>query len=319
MKPPTSFFANPKSIKVAIAIIIFGATSIAFFIMLLFGVIQEHLAGGFCTYQVGISFILDSFGKDDIAGALKEMCAERSANKEEGMGQRNIGSGAVEGRGEGIDNLFYEVSGEQCFPVVQNSLNFVNYNFGNRRETCVEKDASGNCMDSEYLRCHAGVDILTKAPGHVVAVADGVVSNMYSFYGCKNGWGGAGEVWAIIIDHGDYTINYGEIDADKIAKSIVKGSTVKAGQVLGVASRCGMLHLELYENDVAENERWYPPEGASPIPATPKNYCRDNYMSTIPPDLADPTSSNPTSFSGLGNLENYICSEQISNEGETVS
>jgi murein DD-endopeptidase MepM/ murein hydrolase activator NlpD len=64
-----------------------------------------------------------------------------------------------------------------------------------------------------------------------------------------------------MINHGQYTINYAEIDADKFASGIRIGANVTAGQLLGVAGHCGMLHFELYQGKLSNNKRWYPPSG----------------------------------------------------------
>ena len=60
-----------------------------------------------------------------------------------------------------------------CFPLKQNSLSRVSVNWGGAR---------GN-----GARCHAGIDVYTKSPGHVIAVEEGIVTNIFNFLTCKNG------------------------------------------------------------------------------------------------------------------------------------
>lgn len=135
----------------------------------------------------------------------------------------------------------YGSIGGQCFPVAPDSLARVSWNWKGARD-------GGK-------RNHAGIDIYTKSPGTIIATADGTVTAVYRFYTCKSGWSGPGTVWAVLINHGDYTINYGEIDEGKVA--VKKGDKVVAGQFLGIAGHCGMLHMEVYKGSVSANTAWY--------------------------------------------------------------
>lgn len=181
----------------------------------------------------------------------------------------------------GTATATYQSVGGQCFPVASDSFNFISWNWGARRTS----ETGGG-------RCHAGIDIYTKGQGQVVALADGTVTSVGHFYSCKGG-----EVDRVIINHGSYTINYGEINSGAEASGIKNGAHVKAGQVIGVATNCGMLHLELYNGSVSTNSHWYPPGGAA---IGNGNYCRDNYMSTKPPELQDPTNT-------IKNLQGKMC------------
>ncbi len=168
-----------------------------------------------------------------------------------------------------------------CFPLKQDSFDHVSWNFGDRR--------------GGGARCHVGIDIYTNAPGKVIAIADGtVVATSTSFLTCDDGWGisneglSSGEAGKIVVYHPSLgkTVNYGEIDANKMA-AVTIGQSISKGQELGIASYCGMLHFELYEGKVDDSERWYPPSGQS-VPAV-SNYCRDNYLATKSPNIMDPT------------------------------
>jgi murein DD-endopeptidase MepM/ murein hydrolase activator NlpD len=153
-----------------------------------------------------------------------------------------------------------------CFPVGSNSLNHVSWNWGSKR--------------SDGKRCHAGVDIFTKGTGQVFAMADGKVINNFFFYKCSGGNSNA-----ILVDHGSFVALYGEINSD--TATITTGSTIKAGQFLGNATYCGMLHFELYTQGTTINYRWSPPDGRTV--GSEANYCRNNYLSTKPSHLIDPT------------------------------
>ncbi len=174
----------------------------------------------------------------------------------------------------GVKGANYPSIGGKCFPVASNSFKRISWNWGNKR--------------SSGKRCHAGIDIYTKSPGHVIAISDGVITGISkNFYDCRSGWTGPGKVGKIMINHGEYTINYAEIDVDKFASGIRVGKTVKAGEFLGVAGHCGMLHLELYKGKTSNSARWYPPSGKRVGGGA--NYCRTHYLSTKPPNLLDPS------------------------------
>lgn len=172
------------------------------------------------------------------------------------QGVVNINPG--EGFGVAVDG--------SCFPVSSNSLRNVSWNWGSRR--------------SDGKRCHAGVDILTKGPGEVLALSDGRVIGNFFFYKCSGQ-----NTNAIMINHGNFVALYGEINSNTAQLGV--GTEVQAGQFLGSATYCGMLHLELYRAGTTVNYLWRPPNGQL-VPATP-NYCRTNYLSTKPERLLDPT------------------------------
>jgi len=178
----------------------------------------------------------------------------------------------------------------QCFPVAENSID-QNQGACGGGLTC----NFGSCR-SEGERCHVGYDIFTKSPGHILAIAPGTVTNIAHFYHCKDGWGGQGNVKQVIVDHGDYVVNYGEIDEGKV--EVKEGDSVIAGQILGVASHCGMLHFELYEDGVTQNIRWFP---TNPITSCEKNICRRNHLSTKDSKIQDPTET-------INNLKDNLCS-----------
>ncbi len=155
-----------------------------------------------------------------------------------------------------------------CFPLAQNSLRRISYNWGNARD-------SG-------ARCHAGVDIITQGDGTVVAIDDGIVTQVIrSFYTCSGGPSGA-----IMIYHPSLgkTANYGEINSGDIRVNI--GDRINKGQILGHATACGMLHFELYDGQISTNQRWKPTAGST-VQQT-QHYCVDNFQATKPSSLANP-------------------------------
>ncbi len=168
-----------------------------------------------------------------------------------------------------------------CFPIEKESFSKNLNDWGNNRGP---------------NRCHAGIDLLTKDPGKVfidngvIAIDDGVVTNIFGFTSCKDGWNGPGKAIALLIYHPNLgkTINYGEIDDGGLAPNIKVGSKVMKGQYLGRAGHCGMLHLELYSGQQTKNTRWLPLTGQKATGY--RNKCAKEFLSTKPDTLEDPTS-----------------------------
>ncbi len=131
-------------------------------------------------------------------------------------------------------------------------------------------------------RTHAGIDLYAKHRDIVVAVADGEVK---SFRWFTQG------TFALVIDHGDFVMNYGEVardsltqyrlatplfrDGDRVKPFIgishgsrrarefpfigPLGSTVTAGQPIarvGLLSRSSMLHTEFYTPGSFRTAQW---------------------------------------------------------------
>jgi murein DD-endopeptidase MepM/ murein hydrolase activator NlpD len=140
---------------------------------------------------------------------------------------------------------------------------------------------SGRCIGyrrSNGARAHCGIDLCAKHGDVVVAVDDGTIVGFYHFYR---------GTFALLIDHGDYVINYGEVDRSSLDKFGLKtprfkdgtkergattrvltssdiekygseypwlateGSSVSAGQniaIIGKMNRSSMLHFEMYSS-----------------------------------------------------------------------
>ena len=127
---------------------------------------------------------------------------------------------------------------------------------------------------------HAGLDIYTTGSRSIVVVGDGVVTAiMRGWYSCSGG-----SIDAILVFHSSgplagKTINYGEMNPGTY--SVRVGSTVRAGERLGVARNCGMLHFELYAGRRTSSQRWLPRSSVG-------RGCASTSLSTKPSALLDP-------------------------------
>lgn len=165
------------------------------------------------------------------------------------------------------------------FPVVKGDVDKISWNFGQAR-----KD---NLTGIDGGRCHGGVDIYTTGQGNVKAIASGkVIAILKDWY--KPGGCTGGHIDAVFVQHGSYTVNYGEINMNLEAPGIKVGNGFTAGTSIGPATYCGMLHFELWSGKVTQNTRWYPPKGKTALYNDP-NYCANNFISTKPTGLMDPT------------------------------
>lgn len=96
---------------------------------------------------------------------------------------------------------------------------------------------------SQGKRKHAGCDLYAPVGTPVFAVADGVVTSVAPFY--------LG-TWEVTVDHGDFTVRYGEVQK-QVAEGIGVGKKIKAGQQIGQIGRLeglkiSMVHFEMYAN-----------------------------------------------------------------------
>lgn len=96
---------------------------------------------------------------------------------------------------------------------------------------------------SQGKRKHAGCDLYAPVGTPVFAVADGVVTSVEPFY--------LGS-WEVTVDHGDFTVRYGEVQK-QVAEGIRVGAKVQAGQQIGQIGRLeglkiSMVHFEMYAN-----------------------------------------------------------------------
>lgn len=146
----------------------------------------------------------------------------------------------------------------------------------------------GRCIGYRRMcgaRTHGGIDLCAKYGDIVVAVDDGTIVSFYHFY---NG------TFALFVNHGNYVVNYGEVDRSSLeqfglktpkfkdgtklrptgtgiltGKDISKygerypwlatsGSQVKAGDriaIVGKMNKSSMLHFEIYTSGDS-NQQW---------------------------------------------------------------
>jgi hypothetical protein len=113
-------------------------------------------------------------------------------------------------------------------------------------------------------RVHAGCDLYWTPDGGlayqssyypynddtpIYAVADGVIVDYYPFYL---------DTHALVVDHGYFTVRYGEVDDGGLPGGLTVGSAVTAGQQIATmgdlsmsSGTWSMLHFELYSNDAS--------------------------------------------------------------------
>jgi murein DD-endopeptidase MepM/ murein hydrolase activator NlpD len=128
------------------------------------------------------------------------------------------------------------IGGAQFFPLAVSAA--ADWNDGMRKFGYGRSKVNGI-----HTRSHAGCDLYVAVGKSIYAVADGVVMDgPRSFYDGTD---------FIAIDHGDFTILYGEIKSG--SSSFRKGDKVKAGQKIAQVGKLknisqSMLHLEMYDN-----------------------------------------------------------------------
>jgi murein DD-endopeptidase MepM/ murein hydrolase activator NlpD len=124
-------------------------------------------------------------------------------------------------------------------------------------------------------RKHGGVDLYGPAGTPVRAMKDGTILRYANFYLGTH---------ALVIDHGDVTIRYGEVSPSGMAPGLKVGSEVKKGQVIAYIGILqlkpprSMLHIEMYKGTESGRLTPYPKSNIYNI------YCRRA-------DIFDPTST----------------------------
>lgn len=159
----------------------------------------------------------------------------------------------------------------------------------NRKNMRVAKGVSGRAIGASRSngdRTHVGIDLFANHGDVVVAVADGTIVSFKHFYR---------GTYALLIDHGSYVVNYGEVAResltlyglktprfrDKVGRRLVpsfsgwvesghplasrypwvaaSGSSVKRGQPIARIQKMftsSMLHFEMYESGTIDTKRW---------------------------------------------------------------
>jgi len=109
------------------------------------------------------------------------------------------------------------------------------------------------------LRHHVGVDLYAQRGDRVLAIADGRIAAFFPFLTARTGE----LTWALMINHGDRTVLYGEVRADALNMRQI-GDAVRAGEEIARVSDTAQLHVETYAAGATRNARW--PHG-TPQPA----------------------------------------------------
>ena len=104
-----------------------------------------------------------------------------------------------------------------------------------------ERPRSFGAPRNNGRRKHAGCDLYAPVGTPVFAVADGTVRKFSLFY--------LG-TYALVVDHGDFVVRYGEIQKD-VPQHVKVGAKVKKGQQIGQVGKLqglniSMVHFEMY-------------------------------------------------------------------------
>ncbi|GEM_PF-7058084 len=126
---------------------------------------------------------------------------------------------------------------------------------------------------SEGTRYHIGIDLFANFNDPVVACQDGKIVNFYGFCCGKKITS-----WALLVDHGDVVVNYGELAPDSLdrAGGLKLESPVRAGQIIGFIGqnpgKSSMLHFETYKHGTKNNKSWSKKQPRPPELLNPTKY-----------------------------------------------
>lgn len=166
-----------------------------------------------------------------------------------------------------------EIGNNWYFPVIISNVNVQKFKYNATDKSSGGSFGGWRRTNAKVLKnnpnypivCHHAVDIFTEKKGEVVAITDGIiVASGNNFTTCTGGQAGS-----IIIQHKDkngnpFIVRYGEIDIVDTAK-FKPGATVTAGESLGTATRCGMLHFELHAKANVSAPKWRMPASILPL------------------------------------------------------
>jgi hypothetical protein len=156
------------------------------------------------------------------------------------------------------------------FPLAVGSLAEISVDFGFPRD--------------KGQRCNTGMNLYTRDAAEVLAMAAGsVVSLIKSAFTCESG---AKSVDAVLVYHetgplANLTVMYGGLNAGSYDAVGKLGAKVSAGDKIGVANTCGILHVKLFEGRRTRPTLWAP-EGDVSLG------CLAASLNTKPADLRDP-------------------------------
>jgi murein DD-endopeptidase MepM/ murein hydrolase activator NlpD len=131
--------------------------------------------------------------------------------------------------------------------------------FNIETELPVSIDHPGSYMYRRKNHIHEGVDLYCNNNQEVVSIYDGVITNIIPFTGeiANTPWWN--DTYAVVIEHSDYVLVYGEIIPDINLKI---GQKVYAGQIIGNITTVlkvdkgrpmNMLHLEMYKKGTTDS------------------------------------------------------------------
>ncbi|ODT07065.1 MAG: hypothetical protein ABS58_08665 [Mesorhizobium sp. SCN 65-20] len=103
-------------------------------------------------------------------------------------------------------------------------------------------------------RYHVGVDLFCSEGDEVVSMADGEIVAFFRFYTRQTT---GEETYALLVDHGDLVVNYGEVKADSPRRYGWRvGDRVRAGQKIARVSGTAMIHFETYTGETRITHKW---------------------------------------------------------------
>lgn len=118
-------------------------------------------------------------------------------------------------------------------------------------------------------RRHVGIDLFAEHRDKVVACEDGRIVSYYTFYTTSAGE----DSYALIVQHEDFVINYGEVKGDAQREFNWRvGDRVRKGQEIARVSTTGMLHFETYTLGTAHSHRWMVGDARPPGLLNPTRY-----------------------------------------------
>jgi hypothetical protein len=146
----------------------------------------------------------------------------------------------------------------QAIPVSNSCPQYAGLSFPLAPAALKEISVNWGFARSSGKRCHAAVDIYTAGARQVVAVSDGeVVSIMKNWYSCSVGRSTPSLSTTRAGPLQGKTINYGEVESGHVQRAR-RLADHQRGDKLGIASRCDMLHFELYQGRRTRNSYWLP-------------------------------------------------------------
>lgn len=153
--------------------------------------------------------------------------------KNHGLGNTGASEGVIgKQTAEAMFHAIITLSGKQAFTFPFTELPSADWTTGVRRFAA----------NRPGPRAHAGCDLYFPAGTPIHAVGDGTVIQSYFFFAGTH---------ALEVDHGDFIVRYGEIQANppvKAGAKVRRGDVIaKVGHLVGISVPSDMLHFEMYD------------------------------------------------------------------------